>query len=929
MRKSISRIIAAIAVMMIAFILAGCGENTPSRIIVLKAESNKAVYELGDSLDLTVNGRYSNGSWSEITDYEIEGYDENLPGDQVVTVSFGGKSVELQVTVVIPAVVVKTLEITDNKAESGYERGEELDLTVTAHYSDGTEEQAVNYLISGFDGMLVGTQTVTVSFEGKSEEIEITVKQPVLIGIEVKDNKAESGYGRGEELDITVTAHYSDGSAESVTEYEYTGFDNSNTGAYTVAVTYRGESAEINIIVKDPAFLIGIEAIDNKAESGYEFGDSLDLTVNAVYSDGSRKELADYEVTEFNARWAGVQIIIVTGEGYIATVSVTVNAPRTAFPTSALEEFLTGKKIDDVIVPSPVSRAKWTYYVMNNREDPYFCASVRDTGINGENVIEDAYTELLASCEWEIDSSDYETNGYFAYCKDVRINYYNYVDRFIIYVYAKERIVPIYPENVFLSGEDKVSIGKTTLLNVSFYPSKANQTECEWLSSDESVATVEEGVVTGVGLGETTVTVTTKNAQGDDVSANMKITVVEDIGSAWTVMIYMCGSDLESESNLASADIAEILKVRNQPQDVNVIIETGGSKKWKNINISADNLGRFHVESGKLILDQTVAKASMGKQSTFESFLNWGIANYPAQKTGVILWNHGGGMDGVCFDELYGDDSLTNSEVSRALNNVFNKNNVSEKFEFIGYDACTMQLQDVADFNSSYFKYMITSQETEGGIGWAYDKWIDDLYANRSTLDILKEIANSFIDTYEREYGRYYGNDQTQSVLDLAEFRAYRDKFEEFAGELKSLVRNDANGLRELMKTVKYFPGDEYLSRDEYYEYVNYYYYPTYWFDQTTYYGQTVYVLHGYYLYGLFDAVDFLNKLEEDETYASLKGIISEVKAALGKVIVHNAIGGDAGEAHGLSVYFPMSGYSSYPYAETNFTVWRSLVSYY
>ena len=60
----------------------------------------------------------------------------------------------------------------------------------------------------------------------------------------------------------------------------------------------------------------------------------------------------------------------------------------------------------------------------------------------------------------------------------------------------------------------------------------------------------------------------------------------------YTIMIYMCGSDLESgydgystntsEAGLGSADILEICSVKNQPKDVNIIIETGGAKAWKN-----------------------------------------------------------------------------------------------------------------------------------------------------------------------------------------------------------------------------------------------------------------------------------------------------------------------------------------------------------
>ena len=93
MRKRLSRIIVALAATLIALFLVGCGETSPSRVIVLKAESNRIVYELGDPLDLTVNAKYSDGSKADISDFEVTGYDENLLGPQTITVSFGGKSV--------------------------------------------------------------------------------------------------------------------------------------------------------------------------------------------------------------------------------------------------------------------------------------------------------------------------------------------------------------------------------------------------------------------------------------------------------------------------------------------------------------------------------------------------------------------------------------------------------------------------------------------------------------------------------------------------------------------------------------------------------------------------------------------------------------------------------------------------------------------
>ena len=142
--------------------------------------------------------------------------------------------------------------------------------------------------------------------------------------------------------------------------------------------------------------------------------------------------------------------------------------------------------------------------------------------------------------------------------------------------------------------------------------------------------------------------------------------IVEPAKDAWTIMIYMCGSDLESQYGFASEDIKEILSVENQPDDVNIIIETGGCKRWKSYNISNRKLSRYHIENNKLVLDTTLKNASMGEKSTFESFLTWGLESYPAEKTGLIIWNHGGALSGACYDDNYNGDTLLNSEATHS-----------------------------------------------------------------------------------------------------------------------------------------------------------------------------------------------------------------------------------------------------------------------
>ena len=405
----------------------------------------------------------------------------------------------------------------------------------------------------------------------------------------------------------------------------------------------------------------------------------------------------------------------------------------------------------------------------------------------------------------------------------------------------------------------------------------------------------------------------------------------------YTIMIYMCGSDLESgydgystntsEAGLGSADILEICSVKNQPKDVNIIIETGGAKAWKNSKISSSKLQRWHIEDGALVKDEELTSASMGKTSTFQSFLEWGLTKYPAEKTGVILWNHGGAMQGVCYDEKFNDDSLLSSEVTSALKAAFNKTGRKEKLEWIGYDACLMQVQDIALANSEYFNYMIASQESEAGEGWEYNTWVDNLYAGDSTTDILTAICDGFVSSYDKTYGGYYGNDQTLSFLDLSKMSDYKNAWETLATRINSTVSSSQKStFQNMMKSVKDY-GTTYYSKQELSQYglstntSSQDYYGNYGITYEN--GQ--YVDHGYNYFGIFDVQDFLNKL--GTKYSTLSSEINAVKSIYNNLVVYNKIGNEAGNSNGLCLYFPMhercDADTYYSSKETSLSSWK------
>lgn len=198
-------------------------------------------------------------------------------------------------------------------------------------------------------------------------------------------------------------------------------------------------------------------------------------------------------------------------------------------------------------------------------------------------------------------------------------------------------------------------------------------------------------------------------------------------GDGWTILVYMCGTDLESNYGAATNDIVEAAGAKFNDK-VRIVYQTGGTSDWK-LGFSNNSIQRYENIDGDVALVEELPDASMGDPSTLKSFVEWGIENYPAKRMGLVFWNHGSGsINGVCFDELHDSDSLSLREIDGVLNSVYDK--MSDKFEFIGFDACLMSTLETANILVPYARYMFASEETEPGSGWNYTNIMNFLSEN-------------------------------------------------------------------------------------------------------------------------------------------------------------------------------------------------------
>lgn len=260
-----------------------------------------------------------------------------------------------------------------------------------------------------------------------------------------------------------------------------------------------------------------------------------------------------------------------------------------------------------------------------------------------------------------------------------------------------------------------------------------------------------------------------------------------DVASAKsaTVMVYMCGSDLESGYGAASADIEEMLEA-DLGDNVNVVLETGGASEWS-FSPEADpsTRQRWVLENGEASLVQDAGEGTMLDEGEVADFCSWAAEKYPADRYILIFWDHGGGtIGGFGYDENCPDASaLTLPQ----LRNAIKASGVT--FDMVGFDACLMATVECAWAMEPVGDYLVASEETEPGDGWSWTGFLNQLGSEPSTP--TTDLGKTIIDDFSAHYAETGEEDTTLSLIDLREIGRVYERLSTFLDEAADSIRAD------------------------------------------------------------------------------------------------------------------------------------------
>jgi len=270
-----------------------------------------------------------------------------------------------------------------------------------------------------------------------------------------------------------------------------------------------------------------------------------------------------------------------------------------------------------------------------------------------------------------------------------------------------------------------------------------------------------------------------------------------------TYLIYMNGSDLETEYGSASADIKEIMGAKIDDTST-IYLQTGGTKDWQNPQIADGANERFEIKANELEKLETNETASMGSAATLSDFIIWGMEHSPGDETVLILWNHGGGaITGFGKDELHRKDTLLLGELAQAVKTSYNA--TGKKLNIIAFDACLMASIENVDLLSPYCDYIVASEELVPDFGFDYKAYFN----GEGSAPDAKTAAVKLAETYYSHATTNGARDNvTISVIDASMVPALMSAFEGCLPDFKSNVTAMDTGSYQiaegLMKTMTF-----------------------------------------------------------------------------------------------------------------------------
>ena len=239
---------------------------------------------------------------------------------------------------------------------------------------------------------------------------------------------------------------------------------------------------------------------------------------------------------------------------------------------------------------------------------------------------------------------------------------------------------------------------------------------------------------------------------------------------AWTILVY-----LDADNDLEAAGITNFnqMELAGSTRNRRVIVQMDRKDGNDPDNESWTDTRRYLIirDPDACVMhsirldDEPLGELDMGDWQTLQDFVEWAVAEFPADHYCLIIWDHGTGWQirgavvapeykYVVIDETSGN-AMNVTEIPGALTRV--------NIEVVAFDACLMQQLETAYQLRHSASYMVGSAAPEPAPGYNYSGFLQGVNAATTCEQLCRLIVQQYAVAYPPPTRSI-----TQSALDLS-----------------------------------------------------------------------------------------------------------------------------------------------------------------
>lgn len=249
----------------------------------------------------------------------------------------------------------------------------------------------------------------------------------------------------------------------------------------------------------------------------------------------------------------------------------------------------------------------------------------------------------------------------------------------------------------------------------------------------------------------------------------------------WTILVYING---DTNLELCSVYDVEGMIAATHSDDVAVVLQfdravkDGPESEWftgRGIGQSIENwhtTKRIRIDKDGATELEDLGKTNTGDPKPLAEFIAWGVKNHPADRTMLVMQDHGAGWLGWGQDLSHNGDMLSLDELSQGLRQGLREAGL-ERFDLLLFQACLMGCLEVARTCRPYAKWILASEEYPYfSCGPKWRKGLSALSRNpdMETPDFAQTLAKAWkatFDDHSAEGWREIGTRLCFSVTEL------------------------------------------------------------------------------------------------------------------------------------------------------------------